>query len=251
MTADNGGRDRAAPTGAAPRGLFVATPCYGGLVGHLYLRSMLALQARCIAEGVAFEAATLGGDALISRARSTLAQAFLDSAAGHLLFVDADIGFEPEAALRLLHSGRDVVGGLYPRRGGAVADRGWEVAWPPGGPVPDGGFALAEQVGLGFTLIARPVLEAIRAATPALAYATLHDATPGRRRPGHGWFEPLADPATGAVLADDAAFCRRAAACGIAVWADLACRLSHTGPATLDGDYAAKLGMQPREPESP
>jgi hypothetical protein len=38
----------------------------------------------------------VGYDALISRARSTLVAAFVDNpAATHLMFVDADIGFEP------------------------------------------------------------------------------------------------------------------------------------------------------------
>lgn len=235
----------------AVTGLFIATPCYGGLVTHLHLRSMLALQHRCLAEGVPFEAAALGGDALISRARNTLAQAFLDSAASHLLFVDADIGFEPDAALRLLRSGHDVAGGLYPRRGSPTAALDYEVAWPAAEGGAAAGFARADHVGLGFALIARRVLEAIRAATPELAYRMLHDATPGRRRAGHGWFEPMVDAAGGGTLADDRAFCRRAADCGIAVWADLDSRLTHTGAATLDGDYAAKLGAPPRDPEGP
>ena len=32
----------------------------------------------------------------------------------HLFWIDGDIGFEPEAALRLLRAGRDVVAGAYP-----------------------------------------------------------------------------------------------------------------------------------------
>jgi hypothetical protein len=37
-----------------------------------------------------------------------------DPQATHLLFVDGDIGFEPEQVLRLINCGADVVAGIYP-----------------------------------------------------------------------------------------------------------------------------------------
>jgi hypothetical protein len=71
--------------------ILVATPCFGGMVSQNYMLSVIRLMS--YAKSAAFDVSLsmLGYDALISRARSTLAAAFLDNpAATHLLFVDAD-----------------------------------------------------------------------------------------------------------------------------------------------------------------
>src|SRR6202044_2042019 len=55
------------------------------------------------------------GDALIPRARASLVAQFLDDpSATHLLFIDADIGFEPEQVLRLLECGAEMCAAVYP-----------------------------------------------------------------------------------------------------------------------------------------
>ena len=55
------------------------------------------------------------GDALITRARASLISQFLDDpSATHLLFIDADIGFEPEQVLRLVQCGAEMCAAVYP-----------------------------------------------------------------------------------------------------------------------------------------
>ena len=57
----------------------------------------------------------LGGDSLITRSRSVLVSRFLDNPrATHLMFIDADIAFEPDQFLRLLRLGKDFAAGAYP-----------------------------------------------------------------------------------------------------------------------------------------
>ena len=95
--------------------LFVATPCFGGQVTTAYANSMLKLQTACRAQSVDFEWLMLGGDALITRARADLVAHFLERPdATHLLFIDADIGFEPAQVFRLLAFDADVTAGVYP-----------------------------------------------------------------------------------------------------------------------------------------
>ena len=95
--------------------IVVATPCFGGQVTSSYLMSMLRLTQWAGPEGIKLDATVLGGDSLISRARSTLVSHFLAvPEATHLLFIDADIGFEVESVRRMLAFDQDFVAGLYP-----------------------------------------------------------------------------------------------------------------------------------------
>ena len=69
------------------------------------------------------------GDSLVTRCRNDCVAIFLaNSRFTHLFFIDADIGFTPEAAFRLLLADRDVAAGVYPLK---------RETWPPGG-VPQG-----------------------------------------------------------------------------------------------------------------
>ena len=97
--------------------LMVGTPCYGGNVTHLYMTSMMQLQKLCLVRGIPFELLLLSGDALITRARNTVVTTFLDNrSATHLMFIDADIGFDANKVFEMLELDVDVVGGIYPSK---------------------------------------------------------------------------------------------------------------------------------------
>jgi hypothetical protein len=93
----------------------VATPCYGGMVTQNYMISVLRLMEYCATASFRATAALLGNDSSISRSRSTLLSVFLDHGeATHLLFIDADIAFEPQQIARMMAFDRDFVAALYP-----------------------------------------------------------------------------------------------------------------------------------------
>jgi hypothetical protein len=237
----------------SPPLIFLATPCFGGQVGAHYLNSVLGLQGACAARGVGLHVELLENDTQITRARARLCARFMAHPdATHLLFVDADIGFAPQAALRLLDAGHEVAGGVYPLKGidwakvrvaaaaGAADLMGKAVGYvirfiptPDSSVQVEGGFANVAYVGTGFMMITRAAVERLAAAHPQLA-ADLGDLEPGGTRIPM-LFDTLIEPQTGQHLSEDYAFCHRWRALGGEIWADVETRLTHVGPTAYSG----------------
>ena len=245
--------------------LVVATPCFGGQVSSIYAGSIFALQRAVHGmSNVDLKVQLRDGDALITRARANLVTLFLDDpTATHLLFVDADIGFTPEQAFRLIGSGADVVAGCYPIKRvnwdkaaqaisagrqdlpAASLDYVLEIEDPDHVMVVNG-FTRVRYAGTGFLMIRRHVLERM-CAHPN--YASLkfqrehsHDALAGSPN-RFALFECMIDPATGMYLSEDFAFCRRWTDIGGEIWADLDSRLDHVGPAVFHGDVSSQFSV--------
>lgn len=223
--------------------LYLATPCHGGQVSIFYARSVLALQGAVRGRGVGLHVELLDSDPLIVRARSRLAAAFLaHPKATHLLFVDADIGFAPKDAFRLLDAGRDVAAGVYPVKGldwdrvrrAAKADAAdlqaaalnYVLRFLPtaGNAVEvEGGFARVAYAGTGFMLVRREALQRVVDAHPELMAEVPMV------------FETMIEPETGHHLSEDYAFCRRWRDLGGEIWADVEARLTHAGMTPYEG----------------
>ncbi|HTK36691.1 MAG TPA: hypothetical protein VL358_15580 [Caulobacteraceae bacterium] len=241
------------PDGPPAVSVLLATPCYGGMANILFFNSVLRLQKACQARGLKLEVLLTGGDALITRARSRIATDFLrQTDHSHLLFVDADIGFDPEHLFRLLKADKPLVGGVYPlktlhwdkipeavRRGARdlqAAALGYVVRFLPN---PDqtvaleDGFGPVAYVGTGFMLIAREVLETLAAAHPEL-HCSIDDVN-AESKATVMFFDTMIDPATNEHLSEDYAFCKRWRDCGGEIWADFQSPMSHIGHATYTG----------------
>jgi hypothetical protein len=219
--------------------IFLATPCYGGLAHALFMRSLLALRPACAARGVGLHVELGGGEALIGRGRAAMMAAFLASPSSHLLFVDADVAFSPEAVFRLLDVGRDVAGGLCPAR--AQPDSGvltYEVEplSPPAEPTPEG-FCRVASIGAGFLLISRAAAQRMVEGYPQLR-ARLDDLQGASAASATMVFDPFVDAETRRYLVDHQAFCHRWRALGGEVWADLHADLSRVGSVVRSGDPA-------------
>jgi hypothetical protein len=219
-----------------------------------FMQSVLALQAACRERGIGLHVDLIGGDALITRARSRLAARFLaHGQATHILFCDADIGFSPENLFRLLAADKPVIGGVYPlkmidwdkARAAAKADApdllaaslGYVIRFVP---TPDhsvsieGGMAKVAYAGTGFLLIQRQALQRLVDAHPELR-AKMGDMSDKLADEAVMVFETMIEPETGQYLSEDYAFCRRWQDLGGEIWADLEARLTHVGAAAYSG----------------
>jgi hypothetical protein len=240
--------------------LVIATPSFGGQISVLYAASLLKLQSSlCGYRGVNLKILFKDGDALITRARASLIAQFLDDPdATHLLFLDADIGFEPEQALRLIQCGAEMCAAVYPikridwdkvksaidtdRPDPAAASMKYvfEVD-DPSAVMQAGGFVKVRYAGTGFLMIRRAALERMCARYPELQFKRDHSsdaATASGRR--FALFECMIAE-DGTYLSEDFAFCKRWTDMGGEIWADLGSKLSHVGPMVFSGDLSTQF----------
>lgn len=97
--------------------LFVATPCYNGTVHVKYMDSVMKLQKLLERTNIDFEFFTIPFDSLIPRARNACCTRFMaDKTNTHLLFIDADIEFDPMSVIKMLKENKDVIGGCYSKK---------------------------------------------------------------------------------------------------------------------------------------
>jgi hypothetical protein len=208
----------------------------------------------------------VGYDALISRARSTLVAAFLDNpAATHLLFVDADISFDPQQVERLLRFNKEFTGALYPlksmdwdlipqrcvERGESVRQAALSYVGafcPEGERTQEGDFATGIYAGGGFQLIRRSALKRMIAGYPETHFSHVHILPmSGSRREAmpssnlFALFDCIIDPETGAYLSEDYSFCLRWRKIGGEIWIDVASKLTHSGQYEFVGDHASRF----------
>lgn len=231
------------------------------MVTDLYAGSLLKLQTACQQRGVRMQVQMMGSDALITRARQNIVADFLaNEAATHLLFVDADIGFEPEQVFRLLEFDADVSAAVYPikridwAKVGAAVKAGRtpvdaaalsyliEFTNPDQIEV-DRGFTRVRFAGTGFLMIQRRVLVAMMERYPELRYG--HDHKPDDKLAGSGFryalFNCMIDETSGTYLSEDFSFCKRWTDMGGKIWADLESRLTHVGTVNFRGDLATQF----------
>jgi len=248
--------------------LVVATPCFGGQVSSIYAGSIFHLQ-RAVRSRSNIELSVLmrDGDALITRARANLVTLFLDNPlATHLLFVDADIGFEPDQVFRMIEAGADVVAGVYPikRVNWDKAKRMLESNGPklpsaaldyvleidnPDHVVAVNGFTRVRFAGTGFLMIRRYVLETMcqHPAYASLQFVREHSLDALAGSPNRfALFECMIDAESGTYLSEDFAFCKRWTDIGGEIWADLESRIDHVGPSVFHGDVSSQFAAPAR-----
>ena len=107
----------ATPKPKPQHSIYVATPCYGCQVTHAYTASILRLQAECMIRGITIFVDFMGNESLIQRARNMMTARFMKNAEfTHLLFIDADIAFDPTTVFRMLEFDKDVMASIYPKK---------------------------------------------------------------------------------------------------------------------------------------
>ena len=240
-----------------PTHIFVATPMYGGMCAGFYVQSILnmipVLQSRNITVSFSF----MFNESLITRARNGLVHQFMRTECSHLMFIDADIKFDPTDILRMIEADKEIICGIYPKKeinwdtvkkamdrgvdyrelkhhtGSCVVnlvDYAGEVTVPVHEPVE------IYNGGTGFMLIKRDVFTQLADKVPE--YANDVGDLMGQLKIQEGikeYFTTSIEPGTNRLLSEDYHFCRVWRESGGKVFAAPWAKLAHIGTYAFEG----------------
>ncbi len=246
----------------------ILTPCYGGMVTSEYTTSALKLAAAMVADGMQGKIRLWPGSSLITRTRNEGLVNFLsDPNLTHVVWIDADIGFEAKAVFRLLLANKDVIAGAYPQKhfwtvpqdvSAKLTPReraAAQLRYPVNGARPDGsmlplevdedGLLEVAEAPTGFMCIKRSVFDKMMEAYPDLKYVPDGPADPRNRDYYYRFFDVMVERETNRYLSEDFAFCRRWRDIGGTVFIDTTARLSHVGTYAYNGDFETTLRIAP------
>ena len=214
----------------------ICMPCYGGMLTESTFMSYIKWSNTCRQLGLDWTIETMTNESLISRARNTLVAKFLNTPTStHLMFIDADIGWEPWHLLVMLNADKDVIGGLYPMKTMPVK---WVVNGFEGAKE-EGPLQEVSKTGTGFMLIKRHVFEKLNRHPSVKTFA--NDIGLPKELDPH--MKTYFDTAVreNRYYSEDWTFCENWRDFGGEVWVDKRVLLKHTG--TYVFDYAAQPAL--------
>jgi len=250
------------------KSIFIATPMYGGQCLGMYMKSCLDLQTLCIQYGVEIKFSFLFNESLIQRARNYLVDEFVRSSCTHMMFIDADISFNPIDILAMISLDKDIIGAPYPKKTikwsnvkkailknpdidvGELEKLGGDIVFNPVSGTER--FSVTDplevlEVGTGMMMIRRDVFERYKEAYPEYSYLPDHVGTANFSgdREIMSYFNVEIDPGSRRTLSEDYHFCQHSRKIGIQIWMAPWIICGHTGTYMFQGSLpsiAANLG---------
>ncbi|MDA1284223.1 MAG: hypothetical protein O3C61_04785 [Proteobacteria bacterium] len=219
--------------------IFFATPCYGGQITDQYFLSMFRLTQELIKYNINFRITTLRNESLVPRARNILNAMFLEAKeCTHLMFIDADIEFEPESIIRMLAMDKDLITGAYPKKTLPV-DYAINLKFSDKDRTQvrvDMGAVEILDASTGFWLMKREVVDKMIEGYPELFYLNDSSIDPKFNQYCYSFFDTIHDPDDNRYLSEDYTFCRRWQKIGGQIWLDPNTKLNHVGSYTFEGN---------------
>ena len=257
--------------------IMVCTPMYGGMCGGMYAKACCDLSTLAAQYQMDLKYFYLFNESLIPRARNYLCDEFLRSDYTHLMFIDADIHFDPRDVLTLAALDKDIIGGPYPKKC---------IAWEKVRNAVDMGLAdenpqiLEEytgdyvfnpventkkinvndpvevlEIGTGFMMIKRQVFDDFREAFPQFTYKPDHNRSEHFTgdRYIHAYFDTVIDSKqylgdvsdeSDRYLSEDYFFCQFVRKIGYKIYLCPWMRLAHTGSYVFNGSMGSLAKLE-------
>jgi hypothetical protein len=209
----------------------------------------------------------LFNESLITRARNYCCDEFIRSDSTHMMFIDSDIGFNPQDVIALLamqddDSDYDVIGGPYPKKCISwekvklAVDKGFadedpnqlerfvgDYVFNPkqgSGSIPIGEPVEVLEIGTGFMMVRKKTLLKFTEAFPQYNYRPDHVRTEhfDGTREIMQFFQAEIDPKSKRYLSEDYWFCQKIQELGMKTWFCPWMKMQHVGTYIFGGSLA-------------
>lgn len=241
-----------------------AIPCYDRQISEPTMMSLIKTIMYFRDRGIKFAVATIT-DSLINRARNNMAAKFLaNDQLTHMMFIDADIGFEPEDVVKLLWHNQEIITGAYP-----IKSINWEAVKEnvnngiepsnllensvrfvvnPIRSKEDNKLSIINgaleifDAGTGFMLIKREAFTKLIKKYPHLKYTDdTGSLDKEENKFTYAFFNSYIDVHLNRFLSEDYGFCRYWQDAGGKVWVDPTIKLRHLGRIEFEGSMITYL----------
>jgi hypothetical protein len=247
--------------------ILLATPAYGEMFLTPYVSSVIRLQRLMTRNKWDLSFASIAYADIVESRNFLLTHFYDKTDATHLLFIDADMGYEAELVADMVKLCKPVVGAVYPKRqidltrlaGLAAKGEKAELAIARahdflirplkriGKPRMVNGFIEVDGCGAGLLLIERSCIKTMLEKLPELSDAAAKKTSALAHNLDRliRAFEPMT--VDGARLSEDFSFCHRwRAACGGEVWANVSRAITHAGLHRFSARYQDAMPQGPR-----
>ena len=218
--------------------VMIAMPCYDSVKVNTMVAVIKVIQ-QLAKSGVAVGINTIKSP-LIHQARNYLTSVFLDSDFTHLLFIDSDVEFEPEAVLRMLVAKKDLICTPYRVKSMDVNKKIYTVEIKEARRMEAGDIMEISAGPTGIMLIHRDVFKKIIEKFPDLKIKNSVFPKPG---PDHKYYYNFFDFKfeDGYSSGEDVSFCKLVEKVGFKLYANTASFTKHHGSYAWGGRFKDAL----------
>ena len=217
----------------AGKKLMIGLPAYDHKVGLKMAISLMRLAQNSMEHGITIQISSICGCSVVTRARNMIAHEFLKSDCDSLIFIDADMTFDPESVLRLMawNQNKPIVAGAYEaRKDGKIYILSLE-GDKDNIEMDAFGLIKARRVATGFMMIQKEVFTKLAEMHPEW----LHQDNMNPEERLYSFFDFKCTPE--GYLGEDFLFCDRAREAGFTVWIDPTIKLGHMGIHEFKSDF--------------
>jgi hypothetical protein len=230
---------------------------YGGMCTGMYSSAIMQMVGVCGQNGIQMYYSFMMNESLITRARNSMAYDFMETDATHLMFIDADIAFNPADIPRMVAADKDIICGLYPKKeinwmqvteavkAGVPADQlhlhtgAFVLNLAHGETQTTGNVNEPIEIangGTGFMLIKRKVFETLNDKVPSYTNDMYHAVDVVRKvKIIKEFFATSIDEESNRLLSEDYHFCKISRMAGFKVFCAPWANFSHTGSYNFSG----------------